>query len=203
MFDKNGNIINYADFCKSVTHSVKTDFFSLRRDITDMTDRQIYERVLYFHSAVATIEKPKAEPKNDSGFYGKEFEKAVKHYLNGNRGNSSAVSAKGKHDVKYHGLIFEIKSNCGEINSNINSNDYVIYTMDNKTDYERPERAHVLTVEQFINVLESCGLIRYKTATNGATVKAIQSYKNSKRKSALFASMLEQFETLEQFASEH
>lgn len=141
--------------------------------------------------------------KNDSGFFGKEFEKAVKHYLNGNKGNVNRVSAKGKHDVKYHGLIIEIKSNCGEINNNINSNDYVIYTMDNKTDYERPEHARVLTVEQFINVLESCGLIRYKTATNGATVKAIQSYKNSKRKSALFASLLEQFETLEQFVSEH
>jgi len=141
--------------------------------------------------------------KNDSGFFGKEFEKAVKHYLNGNKGNVNRVSAKGKHDVKYHGLTIEIKSNCGEINNNINSNDYIIYTMDNKTDYNAPERAHVLTVEQFINVLDTCGLIRMKRATNGATVRAIQSYKNSKRKSTLFASLLEQFETLEQFKACH
>ena len=55
----------------------------------------------------------------DCGRYGKAFEIMTKQYLNGNKGNSKKVTLIGKHDVKHNGKVFEIKSNCGEINDNI------------------------------------------------------------------------------------
>lgn len=135
---------------------------------------------------------------SDCGKYGKTFEIMVKSYLNGNRGNSNKVTLKGKHDTQYHGKVYEIKSNCGEINNDFMNNDFVIYTADNKSNYDKPEHAIVTTPEQFINALVSCGLLREKKTTSGYKVKAIQSYSNSKKKSQAWESTLAQFETLEE-----
>ena len=75
--------------------------------------------------------------------------------------------------------------------------------MDNKTECYKPYNARVLTVEQFKALFYDLGLVRTKTSTSGAVKTTIQSYKNSKKKSQALARALEQFETLEQFASEH
>lgn len=140
---------------------------------------------------------------NDSGIFGKAFEIGVKSFLNLNKGNSKHVSAKGKHDVTFHGMTLEIKSNCGEINDNIDTNNYIVYTMDNRHDCYQPYNARVLTIEQFKALFYGLGLVRTKTSTSGAVRTTIQSYKNSKKKSLALARALEQFETLEQFMSEH
>lgn len=129
----------------------------------------------------------------DCGRYGKAFEIMVKQYLNGNKGNSGKVSLKGKHDVKHKGKIFEIKSNCGEINDNIMSNDYIIYTMDNKTDYAFPDSAFVFTPSDFVKMFEELGLLREKKTTNGYRVKAIQSYSNSKKKTEALKKAIEHY----------
>ena len=71
----------------------------------------------------------------DCGRYGKAGEMNVKIYLNGERGNSRKVSAKGKTDVQYHGYKIEIKSNCGELDG-IEKNDFVIYTMTSRKNGE-------------------------------------------------------------------
>ena len=128
----------------------------------------------------------------DNGRFGKALEINVKMYLNGNRGNSDRVSAKGKNDVKHKGKIFEIKSNCGELN-NIEKNDYIIYSMDNEKDFANPDSIYVFTPEDFLYIMETCGLVRRKKTTGGYTVKAIQSYRNSKKKSAMLAEMLETY----------
>jgi hypothetical protein len=129
----------------------------------------------------------------DCGRYGKAFEIMVKQYLNGNKGNSKKVSLKGKHDVKHNGKVFEIKSNCGEINDNIMSNDYIIYTMDNKTDYMYPDAAYVFTPSDFIKMFEELGLLREKKTTNGYRVKAIQSYSNSKKKTEALKKAIQRY----------
>ena len=129
----------------------------------------------------------------DCGRYGKTFEIMVKQYLNGNKGNSNKVSLKGKHDVKHKGKIFEIKSNCGEINDNIMSNDYIIYTMDNKTDYAYPDCAYVFTPSDFVKMFEELGLLRDKKTTSGHKVKAIQSYSNSKKKTQALKKAIEYY----------
>lgn len=131
--------------------------------------------------------------KTDCGRYGKTFEIMVKQYLNGNKGNSNKVSLKGKHDVKHKGKIFEIKSNCGEINDNIMSNDYIIYTMDNKTDYAYPDCAYVFTPSDFVKMFEELGLLRDKKTTNGQKVKAIQTYSNSKKKTQALRKAIEYY----------
>jgi len=135
---------------------------------------------------------------SDSGRYGKAFEIRVKQYLNGNKGNTDKVSLRGKHDVQYKGKVYEIKSNCGEINDDIMKNDYIIYSINNTFDYISPEFAKVMTPKDFIEALERCDLIREKKTTNGYTVKAIQTYSNSRKKFAAWFEALEQFETLEE-----
>lgn len=139
----------------------------------------------------------------DSGRFGKAFEINVKQYLNGGRGNSSKVTLKGKADVHFHGLRLEIKSNCGEINDDFMKNDYIVYTMDNKTAYDEPELAIVVTPKEFINILNNLGLIRTKKATNGYTKTAIQSYSNSKKKTVALANALARCMTLKDWKACH
>ena len=140
----------------------------------------------------------------NSGRYGDTFEIVVKKYLNGNRGNSNTVSSKGKTDVTFCGHQCEIKSNCGEITKEMETKEYIIYTMDNKTDIYRCEQAFVVPVADFLAILETVGLIRYNKKNrnqNRVTAKSIQTYNNSKRKTALFYGMLSQYETLESWAT--
>lgn len=140
---------------------------------------------------------------SNSGRYGSTFEIVVKKYLNGNKGNSNAVSSKGKSDVTYYGNKCEIKSNCGELTRETERADYVIYTMDNRNDIYNCECAFVIPGNDFMNILEQVGLIRYNKKNrnqNRVTAKSIQTYNNSKRKTALLYGMLSNYETLEQWA---
>ena len=133
---------------------------------------------------------------SDSGKYGKALEINVKHFLNGNKGNTDRVSAKGKTDVTSKGVKYEVKSNCGEINDNIMSNDFIIYSYDNKSDWNKPEQCHVIPAADFINELEQLGLIRVKKSTNGQLKKTIQSYANSKRKLIAWVTAINKYPTL-------
>lgn len=132
----------------------------------------------------------------DSGRFGKAFEINCKKLINGKRGNSDRVAAKGRTDMKNHGITYEIKSNCGELTA-IERNKYVIYTYDNTSDWNHPERAHVIPSKDFVTILENCGLIREKVTTNKSIVRAIQSYKNSKRKTARFTAYIDMYPTVE------
>ncbi len=125
---------------------------------------------------------------SDCGKYGKIFEIIIKLYLNGYRGNSCIVSPKGKVDVTYKGKRIEVKSNCGELDD-IRKSEYVVYTMDNEAEVNTPQYARVLPVDSFMYVLESINLIRTKT-NKGYVKTTIQSYKNSKKRSALFENLL-------------
>ena len=138
---------------------------------------------------------------SDSGKYGKAFEINAKHYLNGNKGNSSKVSAKGKTDVKFKGVTFEIKSNCGEINPNIKKNGFVIYTMDNEHDYIEPWKAYVIPSNEFVQLIKKLGLMRTKKSSNGEWKTTIQSYKNSNKKASALARELMNYPTLEEYKS--
>lgn len=135
----------------------------------------------------------------DSGKYGKAFEINVKHYLNGNRGNSDKVSAKGKTDVKSKGVKYEIKSNCGEIGNDIMKNDFIIYTDDNETVFDKPERARVIPTADFISIIDALGLRRVKKSTNGQLKVTIQSYRNSNKKRIAWHNAIEQYPTLADF----
>ena len=126
---------------------------------------------------------PMFNPK-DSGRYGKIFEIVVKLYLNGYKGNSCIVSAKGKVDVTYKGEKIEVKSNCGELDD-IKAKT-MIYTMENTIDVYQPGRAVVITTEKFFGVLESENLIKVTKKTSGYTKHNIQTYRNSKRRYTKF-----------------
>lgn len=129
----------------------------------------------------------------DSGSHGKAFEMRCKMYLNGGRGNIENVSSKGKKDMQYKGLTIECKSGCGTLDK-IEQNDYIIYSYDSTID-----NARVFTVEQFMNALNNCNLIRTKKATNGNIVTCIQSFKNSKKKFAMWLEALTIGMSLDEF----
>lgn len=139
----------------------------------------------------------------DSGKYGKAFEIAVKIYFNGNKGNSHKVALKGHTDMQYHGATYEIKSNCGELGSDLMNKDYIIYSMDNIVDCFYPLTAVVMTPAEFWNMLDTLGLIRTKTTTAGTVKTTIQSYKNSKRKTALLLGALAQYPTIDEWVLTH
>ena len=145
-----------------------------------------------------TIEQFKS---TDCGRYGKAFEINVKHFLNGNRGNSNKVSAKGKTDVKSKGVKYEIKSNCGELNDDILKNDFIIYTPDNVAEYDKPANAKVISSHDFVNLFHTLGLVRTKKSTNGQLKTTIQSYRNSRRKTEMLFNALAQYSTLEEWVS--
>lgn len=130
----------------------------------------------------------------DCGRYGKAFEINVKQYVNGNRGNSHKVSAKGKIDFHFKNKKYEVKSNCGELDG-IEKNSFVVYSMDNKYDYDKPDRALVFTPEDFMQAIKECGLLRTKKSTAGTIKTAIQSYNNSKKKTTQFRETLERYAT--------
>jgi len=140
---------------------------------------------------------------SDSGRLGKTGEVMVKLYLHGLRGNWMRPALKGCTDVTFHGVPCECKTNCGEINDNILSNDFVIYTMYGGVDYYRPSEWKVVPTCDFIDILNNVGLIREKKSSNGQLKTTIQSYRNSKRKTMAFERELSVYPTLEEWKEAH
>lgn len=122
----------------------------------------------------------------DSGASGKSFEIDVKLFLNGRIATKQAIATIRKIDTRFKGLKIEIKSNCGTLDG-IENNDYVVYSPNATL-----ETARVFTPTQFMELVNACGLFRTKKTSSGYFVKAIQSYKNSMKKSALWYSTLKQ-----------
>lgn len=116
----------------------------------------------------------------DSGAHGKAFETLVKIFLTGRVSTKNCVSAKGKKDLSYHKLAIECKSACGTLDG-IEKNDFIIYSYDSTI-----ENARVFTPSEFMELVNACGLYRTKKTTSGYTVSAIQSFKNSKKKFAMW-----------------
>lgn len=139
----------------------------------------------------------------DSGRFGKAFEINVKNFLNGKKGNSDIVSGKGKTDVHFHGVKYEIKSNCGEINKGMEKNGYVIYTMDSESDFTNPGNAKVIPAGEFVEMIKKLGLMRTKKSTNGELKTTIQTYRNSKKKTLALALALAQYPTLAEWKAAH
>ena len=139
----------------------------------------------------------------DSGKNGKIWEIVTKLYLNGYKGNSCIVSPKGKVDVTYKGNKLEIKSNCGQLEmDSLFKNDYVCYTMDNERDIYNPECGKIAEPAEWYNMLNEIGLIRNnKKASSGARITAIQSYKNSKKKTVALETALDNYMTTEEWAA--
>lgn len=136
----------------------------------------------------------------DCGKYGKMFEIMIKLYLNGYKGNSCIVSAKGKVDVTWKGHKIEVKSNCGELDD-VTKSDYVIYTYDNECDVAFPSDARITTADNFIDSLSELNLIRMKKTTSGYIKRTIQSYKNSKKKFTAWTDTVDRWLKVEQVKS--
>lgn len=113
------------------------------------------------------------------GFYGDTFEDSIRNYLGIERG----VARGNRTDLIINGKRCEIKTGAGELKSvygkllfGVSS---VIYcpVVNPKLPLHRQE-AFYLTRDNFIAVLNECGLIRTKVTTNGRDIFALQTIYN-------------------------
>lgn len=128
----------------------------------------------------------------DDGANGKAFEVEVKLMVCGRVATKTAVTSNKKsHDFSHNGILYEVKSGCGEIIDLMNGKskaDRVIYSP-----IASCNEVYELTTDNFIEVLDLCGLIRDKKTSRGTMTIAIQSFKNSKKKSAMFRDYLKAY----------
>lgn len=115
----------------------------------------------------------------DCGKSGKTFERDLKAMFN----QRAIVSKQGKIDFRRDRLCYEVKTGAGELDYLLNSKiKYVIYVpvVNDNADISRQE-GFILTRESFLDTLDSLGLIREKTATNGLRKVTIQTFWNAKQ----------------------
>lgn len=117
----------------------------------------------------------------DTGAIGKSFERACKEHLH----MLSKVARAGRSDMRRANVCYEIKSGGGELGNDgeklVKGSSRVIYcpVVDGEKALEK-QVAFVLSREDFLLVLESCGLLREKISTNGQRKITIQTFWNNK-----------------------
>jgi hypothetical protein len=128
----------------------------------------------------------------DSGLLGKLYEMEIKKALGCMNGKN--ISKATQVDTRKNGFAIEIKQGASEIEMLFTNKkiDYIFYCPDFLESDNVMLCTYVLTKSDFLQVLESCGLIRMKTSTSGQVKHTIQSYKNSNKKYNLFLDGLEE-----------
>lgn len=117
----------------------------------------------------------------DAGATGKAFERACKEHLH----MLSKVARAGHSDMRRANVYHEIKTGAGELGNEgeklVKGSSKVIYCplVDGEKELKQ-QNAFVLTRNDFLLVLEHCGLLREKTATNGTRKTTIQTFWNHK-----------------------
>ena len=117
----------------------------------------------------------------DTGAIGKSFERACKEHLH----MLSKVARAGHSDMRRANVYHEIKTGGGELGNDgeklVKGSSRVIYCPRVESDKELEKQvAFVLSREDFLLVLESCGLLREKTSSNGQRKITIQTFWNNK-----------------------
>lgn len=116
---------------------------------------------------------------NDCGIYGKATEMALKEFLH----LTIKVARQGKTDLRKRHVCYEVKTGAGELGNIgeklVKGSSMVIYipvVNENITVVE--QEGFVMSRDLFLEILDSCGLIREKTATNGTRKVTIQTFWN-------------------------
>ena len=175
---------------------MKTNYEAINARLKDDDIRKAVKEENYVY---ITKELLKMFSETDSGRYGKIFEVVCGFFVKGYRGNIM-VSAKGHIDIIYKGKKHECKINCGSFLADITKNDYMIYSYDGNKDCENPANAHVIPMTEFLQGLEECELFRRdKPSTTKQLTMAIQTYKNSKRKLAMWTGLIDMYPTLAEY----
>lgn len=117
----------------------------------------------------------------DTGATGKAFERACKEHLH----MISKVARAGHSDLRRANVYHEVKTGGGELGNDgeklVKGSSRIIYcpVVDCEKELEK-QVAFVLSRENFLHVLESCGLLREKISTNGQRKITIQTFWNNK-----------------------
>ena len=160
----------------------------------------LYQITLFFNSKGGNTMKNKQaleeisrilDNAQDDGRNGKAFEGFCKiadcGYI---RGNNVVTSNKKPFDATLRTIMVEYKTGCGELDTLIEhyiNHDRVLVCYSPMADIND---RYWLTVEDFIHGLSLIGLIRKKKSSRGKEVTAIQSFKNSRKKTMELYDML-------------
>lgn len=146
----------------------------------------------------------------NSGKEGRLIEMRVKAFLGNYR--NKGIAKQGVADTRKNGIVYEIKSGCGELarvdrdgNIKMVKSDYIIYIPEFNIDTPIERQAFVIPTNEFISELNKIGLIRKKMSS--AQYKSveceryhdrvtIQSFKNSNKKYNMLYDLLEQYPLL-------
>lgn len=116
---------------------------------------------------------------NDCGRFGKSTEMGLKAYLH----LAVKVAKAGQTDLRKKGIRYEVKTGAGELGSVggklVKGSSMVVFVpvVNESIEVEKQE-GFVMSRELFLEILDSCGLIREKTATNGTRKVTIQTFWN-------------------------
>ena len=137
----------------------------------------------------------------DSGRIGKNFEVELKATLK----LIPKVARPGRTDLRKNHVCYEIKTGAGELGNIgdklVKGSSMVIFVpvVDENRNFFKQE-GFVMSRDLFLEVLENCGMIREKTATNGTKKMTIQTFWNRSKNAPHgkgYARMLDAFYDLE------
>ena len=116
---------------------------------------------------------------NNSGIYGMSFEMGIKEVLD----LTVKVARPGQTDLRKKRVHYEVKTGAGELGNAggklVKGSSMVIYVpVVNERAPLAVQEGFVMSRELFLEVLENCGMIREKTATNGTKKITIQTFWN-------------------------
>lgn len=116
---------------------------------------------------------------SDCGRNGKTFERDLKALFN----QKAVVSKQGKIDFRRDHKCYEVKTGAGELDYLLKSSiKYVVVVP--VVEPDKPvtmQEGFIIKREMFMEVLESCGLIRNKVSTAGQNKITIQTYWNNSK----------------------
>lgn len=130
----------------------------------------------------------------DSGAIGKATEAIFSALLAAKGFTVNPVSGQGKQDIivyrkdsngKKHRVNIEVKTGRGEITETLKKSNFIIYAVrpqKTTTVKEYAEQFYMLRTADFLDILETLGLIQAKVSTRGKIVQAIQNFHQKDKK---------------------
>lgn len=116
-----------------------------------------------------------------------------------------ATIINGQFKISSERTTADYRNNCfdtAKVRNKATKADYVVYIPEPEFDFPVEYQSYVLTGPDFEYILKTLGLIRFKQSTNGKNQGndfydrfAIQSFKNSKKKTEALYEMLEEYGT--------
>jgi hypothetical protein len=178
-----------------------------------MKKAECLERNAKYHAYAQSVEVHQKPTEGvNSGAHGNDFERQIKMAMGNYRFNGVANAKQADTTKRLHGanIRFEIKSGCGELIrynrdgecvGDIRNSDYIIYCPEYDINRPAQEQAYIFPATMFFNLMLKNGMLREKKSSNMMKQPkelqfydriTIQSFNNSKKKTALMYELMKE-----------